>query len=237
MWPADADSLAERQRELAAASPDPWTPPDRDLRIAGCWACFPRGIAGPGMAGDPVWAAAVVWQTGRVVDQALVTGDADAPYTPGLLALRIGSLLERTVRGLTVAPDVVLLDATGRDHPRGAGLAMHLGAELALPSVGVTHRPLLAEGEWPDDERGAHSPLRIDDAVVAAWLRTRRGTRPLVVHPGWRVDLEQAIEVVTETTGRRRTPEPLRRARELAREARAVSTGSTTDAHAPARRG
>jgi deoxyribonuclease V len=64
------------------------------------------------------------------------------------------------------------VDATGRDHPRRAGLALQLGAILDLPSVGVTHRPLLADGDWPADARGARSPLRIDDELVGYWLRT-----------------------------------------------------------------
>jgi len=50
-----------------------------------------------------------------------------------------------------------LVNATGRDHPRRAGLALQLGAVLDLPSVGVTHTPLLAQGEWPPGEAGARS--------------------------------------------------------------------------------
>jgi deoxyribonuclease V len=128
--------------------------------------------------------------------------------------------MEQVLRALETWPDVLLLDATGRDHPRGAGLALHLGAELDLPTVGLTHRPLVAEGDWPADRPGATSPLRIGDTIVGCWMRTRRGTRPLVVHPGWRLDLPTAIEVVAATTGRHRTPEPLRTARRLTRSAR-----------------
>jgi deoxyribonuclease V len=45
------------------------------------------------------------------------------------------------------------------------------------------------------------------------------------VHPGWRVDLATAVEIVLGTTGQRRTPEPLRRARQLARNARDMADG------------
>jgi deoxyribonuclease V len=162
---------------------------------------------------------------GRVLEQCTVAGVAGAPYAPGLLALRMGPLMEQAVRGLTTRPDVLLLDAGSRDHPRRAGLALHLGAELGVPTVGITHRPLLAEGEWPSDERGATSPLRIDGTVVACWMRTRQGVRPLVVHPGWAVDLATAVGLVETTTRWRRTPEPLRRARQLARRARAAAAG------------
>jgi deoxyribonuclease V len=114
---------------------------------------------------------------------------------------------------------MLLVDGTGRDHPRRAGLALHLGAVLDLPTVGVTHRPLGAAGKWPPDERGARSPLLLDGEQVGYWLRTRAGTRPLAVHAAWRTDAETAAEVVLSAC-RLRTPEPLRRARRRARRAR-----------------
>lgn len=221
MWPADADALVAQQHRLAGRVQESWRRPVGELCVAGCWVCFPRGYSGPGHAGDAAHAAAAVVCDGRVVDRAVTTGVAGAPYTPGLLALRLGPLVEDVTRALTRTPDVVLVDGTGRDHPRRAGLALHLGAELDLPTVGVTHRPLEAEGPWPGDLRGASSLLRIGDEVVAAWVRTRPGTRPLVVHPGWRVGLEEAVELVLASSTGRRTPEPLRLARQLAREARA----------------
>lgn len=221
MWPEDADALVARQHELAGLRQQAWEPPVGDACVAGCWACFPRGYSGPGEAGDAAHAAAVVVCDGGPVDLAVRRGVAGAPYTPGLLALRLGHLLENVTRALTWTPDVLLVDGTGRDHPRRAGLALHVGAELDLPTIGVTHRPLVAEGAWPDEHRGASSLLRIGDEVVAAWVRTRPGARPLVVHPGWRVGLEAAVELVLGSSTGRRTPEPLRLARQLARGARA----------------
>jgi deoxyribonuclease V len=225
MWPVDAESLIEVQRELARAAPQPWRPAPGELRIGGCWVCFPRGLNGRGCAGDVAWAAAVLMRGGVVLDREVRRGVAGAPYSPGLLAQRIGGLMDATVRALSTPMDVLLLDATARDHPRGAGLALHLGAELGLPTVGITHRPLLGQGEWPEDRRGDTSPLWLGDTVVGCWMRTRPRVRPLVVHPGWRVDLATAVEVVASTTGQHRTPEPLRSARHLARSARSAADG------------
>lgn len=225
MWPRDPDDLRLRQLALASAAPPPWRPGPQPVRVGGCWVCFPRGASGPGATGDPAWAAAVVLAGGRVAESATREDVADGPYRPGLMALRAGRLLEEVVASLRCAPDVLLLDATGRDHPRRAGLALHLGGELDTPTVGVTHRPLAGRGEWPQDRRGATSPVTLDGEEVARWVRTRAGTRPLVVHPGWRVDPDTAVELVLDQTRVRRTPEALRRARELARRARALSPG------------
>jgi deoxyribonuclease V len=221
-WPASADELIAAQRALAASTPDAWQlPPSRDPAIGAVVVIFPRGQTGRGARGDPAWAAAAVLRRRSVVAEATITTTAAGPYIPGLLALREGRCLEAAVLALPVTPDVLLVDATGADHPRRAGLALQLGAVLGLPTVGVTHRPLLAHGDWPDDVRGAHSWLSLGSRRVGAWVRTRAGARPVAVHAGWRTSLEVAIEVVLSSALAHRSPEPFRHARRLARLARA----------------
>ena len=233
-WPRTVEELVREQERLADATPPAW-PAGREpaelgrgaqshnaldeVQIGGCFVCFARGGTGPGGAGDPAWAAASL---GR--DAVVVRGRAGAPYEPGLLALREGPLLEAAVRALPRLPDVLLVDGTGRDHPRRAGLALHLGAVIDTPTAGVTHRPLAAGGEWPPDERGASTPLLLDGELVGYWLRTRSGRRPLAVHAAWRTDPETAVEVVLAATGATRTPTPLREARRAARTARSAGS-------------
>lgn len=214
-WPSAADELIRQQEELGRASPTPFRATG-SVAPAGCFVCFGRGGSGPGEAGDPGWAGAALGS-----ETAVVAGKAGAAYVPGLLALREGRLLDRALRALPTTPEALLVNATGRDHPRRAGVAVHLGAVLGLPTVGVTHRPLLAGGEWPPDEPGARSPLLLEGELVGYWLRTRAGTRPLAVHAGWRTDPEVAVELVLAACAGRRTPEPIRRARRAARLARA----------------
>jgi deoxyribonuclease V len=204
-WAANEAALVAVQQQLASARPEPWQPLHGARVVAGCFVCFQRGRVGAGTADDEGWAAAALLVDGERAHVAVVTGRAPAPYVSGLLALRDGPLLEDAIRQLPAPPEVVLVNATGRDHPRHAGLALHLGARLDIPTI------------------GALSLLRIDDEVVACWLRLRRGVRPLVIHPGWRTDLGAAVAVVMATTTRdARTPEPLREARRAAREARAA---------------
>ncbi len=221
-WPTSATELIDAQHALAATTPEPCDlVASGELAIGACVVVFARGQTGRGARGDPAWAAAAVLRGRQVLAQATVTGEAAGPYIPGLLALREGPSLEDAVCALAVTPDVLLVDATGADHPRRAGLALQLGAITGLATVGFTHRPLLAEGAWPRDARGAHSPLSLDGAQVGAWVRTRAGARPVAVHAGWRTTLDDAIDVVLSCAFGHRTPEPLRHARRLARNARA----------------
>jgi deoxyribonuclease V len=228
-WPRTPEALDARQAALAslARAVQPWVPPEghRPL-VAGAFVCLPTGVPDREVrAGDPAWAAAAVMQGRRVMGTSVVRGVSGAPYVPGRLALQQGPILEAAVRALDVVPEVVLVNATGRDHPRAAGLALHLGAVLDLPTVGVTDRPLVARGPEPGTDRGAAAPLELGGEVVGFQVRTRPGTRPLCVHAAWRTDPDTARRVVLAATARLRTPEPLRRARRLARVARAEDEG------------
>ena len=147
-----------------------------------------------------------------------------APYVAGLLARREGPILGAAVAALDVVPDVLLVDASGLDHPRAAGLAVHLGRVIGLPTVGVTRRPLLAQGGQPPFVRGASSPVTVDDRIVGRWVCTRTGATPIVAHAGWRTDADvaAAVALATSTEGAR-TPVPLQEARRVAREMRSIT--------------
>ncbi|MEJ2086057.1 MAG: endonuclease V, partial [Acidobacteriota bacterium] len=188
------------QLRLAAIATVPWGPPEEPYGACGCFLCFPRGQSGYGDKGDAAWAAAARISPEDGMETSLVRGTAAAPYRAGLLALREGSLLESAVRALRCPGRVLLVNATGRDHPRRAGLALHLGAILDIPTVGVTHRPLVARGEWPAASRGASTPLEIGGKRVGLRLRTSSMGRPLAVHPAWRTDAETARSVVLTAT-------------------------------------
>jgi deoxyribonuclease V len=168
-----------------------------------------RGVTTPRQADD-------------VVAQAVAAQRVAASYTPGLLALREGPVLAAAVTALDVTPDVLLVDATGADHPRRAGLALHLGAVTGIPTVGVTQQPLVASAPLPSEfRRGETAPLRLDGRCVGYWVCTHTGARPVVAHAGWRTTPETAARtVLAASTGAARTPVPLQEARRVAREAR-----------------
>ena len=138
MWPRSAGELIEVQRELAAARPPRRPIAGAQPVVGACFACAARGATGPGTSGEPAWAAAVVLDRRRAVAEAVVAGAAGARYEPGLLALRDGALLEAAVRALDAEPDVLLVDATGRDHPRGAEVGGTRVHSVRLPSFVVS---------------------------------------------------------------------------------------------------
>ena len=231
-WPAHGEHLILEQRRLAALAPEPW-PFSRAARIGACFVCFAEDRSAEAGGEEPAWSAAVTFDADRRVAAAVIEGATRAPYRAGMLALRAGPLLEQAVRSLSLWPDVLLVNATGRDHPRRAGLALQLGAVLDVPTVGVTDRPLepgaLEPGALERELTGGGPDarlLRSSGVDVAYLVRTRAGARWLVAHAAWRTDARTALAVVRAACGSARTPLPLREARRLARTARAAARGS-----------
>lgn len=218
--PSTRDELVEEQREIAHRQPTPWHAGGDAVKVAGGFVAFERGIEGSGTSADKLWAAVAVMLRRRLIDSAVIIGRARSAYEAGLLFLREGAPLIEAFSKLSVGPDVAVVNGTGRDHPRRCGITVHVGALLDIPTVGVTHRPLLAEGSWPEDRRGASSPLWLRETLVGYWLRVRPRTRPVAVHAGWRTDPDTALHLVRAVVYRARTPEPIRMARQLARRQR-----------------
>ena len=153
----------------------------------------------------------------EIVDSSVFEGPCVFPYVPGLLSFReIPPLLEawRSIRRI---PDCILCDGQGIAHPRGLGLASHLGLVLGIPAIGCAKSPLFGRFEEPGQNRGDRSPI-VDPKgrTIGSVLRTRDRTRPLYVSVGHLVDLKRAVSIVLSCTGRYRIPEPLRRAHHLA---------------------
>lgn len=195
----------------------------RSHRLSPSGAAEGTGVApADGLSGVPRQAA-------DVVEQAVVEEAVPSSYVPGLLALREGPVLAAAVTALERRPDVLLVDASGLDHPRRAGLALHLGWALDLPTVGVTHSPLRAAPAPRLDllawQRGSWRPLHLEGEDVAALVCTRTGTRPVVAHAAWRTGVETAVAVtLAASTEGARAPVPLQEARRVAREARDLSS-------------
>jgi len=144
---------------------------------------------------DRVYAAVVLLDvdTLDVVEEASFSGRISFPYIPGLLTFREGPSLLRAFEKLQGRPDLILFDGQGIAHPRGFGLAAHMGLILDLPSVGCAKTRLIGAFEEPGARKGQLSPLIHDGKQIGAVLRTRDRVKPIFVSQGHRISLERAV--------------------------------------------
>jgi deoxyribonuclease V len=156
----------------------------------------------------------------ELVEEAGAAGDCPFPYRTGLLSFREVPILAAAFGQLKHRPDVILVDGQGLAHPRGLGLASHLGLVLASPTIGAAKSRLVGEGLEPAWAAGASSPLIYQGEKVGLILRTKTGVKPLYLSPGHLITLEESREITLGCLTKYRIPQPLRRADQLSRRLR-----------------
>ena len=222
MWPTSDAELEELQRELARRAKDatPWQWPRRsDPAIGGVFVSLPTTRT----AGAPrniAWAGAVVMKNHTLLATATCTRRLTRPYHPGYLAVAVGPILEDVVHALPMRPDVVIVNAAGRDHVRGAGLAIQLGIALGIATIGITDKTDVGVAAEPGARRGDACPVQLDGDVVGYQVRTHERSNTIVAHAAWLTTPEMARDVAVRTTAELRLPEPVHRARQLSRRLR-----------------
>lgn len=166
----------------------------------------------------------------KLVEEQTAYGDTGFPYVPGLLSFREGPVALEAFRKVKQAPDLILFDGQGLAHPRGFGLASHLGLILNRPSIGCAKSLLYGRCREPGKSRGAHSPIMDEEGrVIGVVLRTRDRVSPIFVSQGHKVSLDTAVEIVLSCCTGYRIPHPLRYAHELVNRLRKeVETGEET---------
>jgi deoxyribonuclease V len=208
-WDISPKQAVELQRQLAPRVRI--EPLDRVVRtIAGADCAFSK---------DKKWiyATAVLCDAERmeVVATAGVKQPVTFPYVSGLLSFREAPAVIAAVRALTRKhgrADLLMCDGQGIAHPRGLGLASHVGLWLDLPTIGVAKSRLCGEHKSPAAKRGSRQPLKLDGRRIGTVLRTRDNVKPLFISIGHRVTLDDAVTWTLKAGRGVRLPEPTRQA-------------------------
>jgi deoxyribonuclease V len=138
------------------------------------------------------------------------------PYVPGFLSYRELPVLVKAYKKLEIRPDIMLIDGQGIAHPRGLGLAAHLGVVLNVPAIGCAKSPLYGTFSMPGAKRGSHRVIRSGRQSIGVVLRTRDNVKPLFVSPGHLVDIHDSLRIVLRAARGYRLPEPIRYAHKMA---------------------
>jgi len=160
-----------------------------------------------------------------VVESTVAEERVEFPYVPGFLSFREAPLLLAAWERLTLTPDLVVVDAQGIAHPRRLGLASHLGLFLDVPTIGCAKSILCGRHGDLGEDPGASAFLLDKGEVIGAALRTKRGTKPVYVSIGHKVDLKAALRWVMACCHGYRLPEPTRLAHLAAAGRLAVPVG------------
>lgn len=162
-----------------------------------------------------IYASAVVLEPKlkQVVDKGVASIQQKFPYIPGFLGFREAPALISAYQKLNITPSLIMVDGHGISHPRGLGIASHIGALLDCPTVGVAKTILIGEPKGNLGEAvGSTVPLLWHNKQIAVVLRTKVRCKPLIISPGHKISFETAVKLVMAWLTKYRLPEPTRQA-------------------------
>ncbi|GAB4854083.1 hypothetical protein Ancab_022665 [Ancistrocladus abbreviatus] len=148
------------------------------------------------------------------------------PYIPGFLAFREAPILLGLLKKMKedthpFYPQLLMVDGNGLLHPRGFGLACHLGVLADIPTIGVGknlhHVDGLSQLRVRELLKDAACKEVVDlignsgHTLGVAVKSTIGVLKPIFISVGHRISLATAIKVV-KLTCKYRVPEPIRQA-------------------------
>ena len=160
-------------------------------------------VAYPEHAFDDACAAYVLqdFETLEVLEETTVFSKTFFPYIPSYLAYRELPIIKHLFSKVRQYPSVFLFDGYGIHHPRGCGLASHLGVEFDVSSIGVAKSPYI-------NLKSEAETLRLHQSKTAH--------TPVYVSPGHKISMQTSQQIVQKVS-KYKNPDPLLRAHKLAK--------------------
>jgi deoxyribonuclease V len=180
-----------------------------------------ESIGGMDVSNNPYDPTKFVYATTVTLDAATLqlqevanhSSQQNFPYITGFLGFREAPALLEAWQKLRHKPQVILVDGHGISHPRGLGIASHIGVLLDCPTIGVAKRILVGKpAEALGATPGQQVPLVWKNKQIAVLLRSRLRANPLIISPGHRVSMATAVQLVLGYLRGYRLPEPTRQA-------------------------
>jgi len=162
----------------------------------------------------------------EVVHCALEMVKLSLPYIPGFLAFREVEHLKKLIDDLRLSkpelvPQLIFVDGNGILHPRGFGLASHLGVLCNIPTIGVGKKLFVMDGITPEIAKSLEKKLEPKQSVNlvgesgkvwgALFRCSEETVKGINVSIGHKISLETAIKVL-RLCSFYRAPEPIRHA-------------------------
>lgn len=143
-----------------------------------------------------------------VLEEVEAEAEVYFPYISGYLVFREGPLILKTLKKLSGPFDALIVNGHGIAHPRGCGLASHIGLVVDKPTIGIATKKLVGETVM---QKNSLEFLEYKEQIVGAKI-LREGFAPIYVSPGANISLERSIQTMKNLLKHHKFPEPLWRA-------------------------
>ena len=175
-------------------------------------------------------ACAVFWDVDKeeIIDCSFSEMEIKFPYKAGYLGFREAKIISQAIKYSKIKADLLMCDGHGIIHPRNFGEAVHLGLTLNISSLGIAKNPFIGFSNWKNLKKikGSKTPIWFSDPkvqpsnnrILGYAICLANSKKPVFLSIGFKISLEDAIEIALKTSIDHKQPEPLFFADKYARE-------------------
>ena len=160
-------------------------------------------------------AISILDENNNLVEEKYSLGKPRFPYIPGFRAYRELQIILDAYNKLEEGADIFFIEAQGLTHPRGLGLASHLGLRIDKPVIAISTE--ISEG-------GLKKPgdfISKGNKKIAQRIITKEESNPIYVGIGHNISLKSAVELTKKLiVFPHKLPEPIILARKFAKKAK-----------------
>lgn len=149
----------------------------------------------------------------KIVHKLSALGRVEFPYISGYLTYREAAIEILALNNCKHAIDVLLVDGNGMLHTRKAGIAVRLGVDFSIPTIGVAKSYYKVGGfshTIPGQNKGDYEDVKLNGEVLGRVVRTAKNVKPVYVSIGNRITLEESMDIVLKLCDKGSLPLPLK---------------------------
>ncbi len=149
-----------------------------------------------------------------------MSGEVSFPYIPGYLAFREAPLMLKAFLKLKIKNRdlIIMVNGHGIAHPRGLGIASHIGLVLNKPSMGVAKKLLVGEVS----RISGREVIILNNRIVGIVVSGERSKEKYYVTIGYKISVEDLEYYIERTFNYRyrytKPPYPIYLADKISRE-------------------
>ncbi|MFO7872521.1 MAG: endonuclease V [Candidatus Undinarchaeales archaeon] len=140
----------------------------------------------------------------KVKEKEVITKKAKFPAVPAFEGFRDGKIIVDALKRLGV-PQLLIIEGHGIDHPRGFGLASHIGLALDCSTIGVSQDLLGGDVK----SQGGQEFVLKDGEILAKVVKKEVGSPKFYVSPGNKITLDTASKLIKKSMVSK-VPEPIK---------------------------
>jgi len=147
-----------------------------------------------------------------LIKYSVAVDEVNIPYIPGLLAFREAPLMFAAYESLNEDSDLILVNGHGITHPRGFGIASHIGLVLDKPTIGVAKSVLIGN----EVVLGGRKYLEVNGDLRAYVVEFSSGSK-VYLSVGHKVGLKFIEDIAPTLFKGNKLPEPTYKADQISK--------------------